>query len=618
VEAGTRQGRISQRSIDQVLERADLVELASAYTQFKRSGGANYMARCPFHDERSPSFSVNNDKGLYHCFGCGVGGNVITFVREKQGLDFVEAIEMLADRFRVDLEYEGGGDGGRGSYQSRKRVFELLDTTTAFYEWALWNAASADHAREYLRGRGVSDETARAFRLGFAPDGGILTTKAKERGFTKAELEASGLHSANGREAFHGRLMFPIMDRSARTHGFGARQLREDDPIKGKYINSRATQYFDKKAMLYLAPGLHQHAKAANQTVIVVEGYLDAVALWQAGFRNVCAAMGTAVTVEQVTELKRHATRAIFALDADPAGQAATAKALEKAAHQDLDLRVAVMPLGEDPDDVLRGDAGFDRMREILETAVPLLTFRTSTLLETADLADATERDRIYREGLELFTAVPDGPARREQVARFGNALQLDADSMQALFAATAADRSIRMTRNDSWEPKGRGEREVARRIATTAPRSTAITREKRLLAVALRVADEGRGALLADTLPPEDAFTLTVHRRARTLLVEQGVEAFAPSRVHDDAELLSLVAELATLTERDRIAAEDPETLVATLAELSRAVELQQVDRRLGELRARMSDGVPSEDDAAELRELRARQRELDPRAAR
>jgi hypothetical protein len=267
---------------------------------------------------------------------------------------------------------------------------------------------------------------------------------------------------------------------------------------------------------------------------------------------------------------------------------------------------------------VLRGDAGFDRMREILETAAPLLAFRTSTLLDTADLSDATERDRVYREGLELYTSAPDGPARREQIARFGNALQLDADAMQALYAATDSDRTIRLTRNDSWEPKGRGEREVARRIATTAPRSTAITREKRLLAIALRVAEEGRGSMLADTLPPDDAFTLTVHRRARGLLVEQGAAAFAPSRVHDDAELLALVAELATLTERDRIAAEDPETLVATLTELSRAVELQQVDRRLGELRARMSDGVPSDEDAIELRALRARQRELDPRAAR
>lgn len=612
---GTTRGRIAQRSIDAVLERSDLVDLVSAYTQLRRSGGDSYMGRCPFHDERTPSFSVNNAKGLYHCFGCGVGGNVIGFVREKQGLDFVETIELLADRYRVDLEYEDATGGRAQAQQSRRRLFELLDAAASFYEAALWNASSAEVARRYLHDRGVSSETARAFRLGFSPDGDVLTSKARERGFTKDELAATGLLSSSGREAFHGRLMFPIIDRAGRTHGFGARQLRDDDPIKGKYINSRRSSFFDKGRLIYAAPGLVKHARQA-EAVIVVEGYLDVIALWQAGFRNVCAAMGTSVTEEQVVELKRHAPRGIFALDSDPAGQKATVRALEKAHAQDFDVRVVLMPEGEDPDDVLRSPGGSERMRDMLDASVPLLAFRTSALLGSGDLGDAAERDRIYREAVELLRSAPDGDVRRRQIKRVENVLQLDTGEAQQFQAAVGGDRPMRLTRMDSWEPKRRGEREVARRVATTGPRSTAVTREKRLLAVALRAAELGHADRVTGLMPSEDDFALSVHRRIRKLLVEQGPEALAPARVREDQELLSIVAELATLVERDRVGADDIETLLETVAELSRAVQLQHLDRVAGELRVRMSDGDPSDEDLRAWKQLIERRRALDPRA--
>lgn len=611
--AGTTRGRIAQRSVDAVIERSDLVDLVSAHaTLVKR--GVEYSGLCPFHEERSPSFWVNGAKGVYHCFGCGASGDVITFLREKQGLDFIEAIELLADRYRVDLEYEEGSGRAR-NHQSRRRLFELLDAATAFFEGALWNAASAEHAREYLASRGVTQETARAFRLGYALDGDVLTKKAKERGFTHEELDATGLLSSTGREAFHGRLMFPIVDRAGRTHGFGARQLRDDDPIKGKYVNSRRSTFFDKGKLVYAPPGLVNAARDAGH-VIVVEGYLDVIALWQAGFRNACAVMGTAVTEDQVVELKRHASRAVFALDADPAGQKATVRALEKAQGQELDVRVALMPQDEDPDDVLRADGGPQRMAQLIDSAVPLLHFRTSALLASGDLSDATERDRIYREAIELLRFTPDGPLKREQVKRVENVLRFDTAEAAEFQELVGASRPMRMTRQDSWEPKRRGEREVARRVATTGPRSTTITREKRLLSVALELADRDAPADLATLLPAEEAFSLGVHRRARTALVEGGSAALAPARVREDEELFRLVAELSNLARRDRVTGDDESTLRATVEELSRAVQLQDVERRLGELRARLSDGVPSDEDAAELVALRARQRELNPRS--
>ncbi len=613
--AGGKSGRIAQQSIDAVLQRADLVDIASAHTQLHKRG-AEFSGRCPFHDERTPSFWVNPTKGVYHCFGCGASGDVITYLQAKQGLDFVESVEYLADRYRVELEYEQGGARAR-DHQSRRRLFELLDAATAFFEHALWHAASAQIARDYLAERGVTQDTARAFRLGFSPDGDVLTRKASERGFTKQELDATGLLSSTGREAFHGRLMFPIIDRAGRTHGFGARQLRDDDPIKGKYINSRRSTFFDKSRLLYAAPGLVNAARQAEAT-IVVEGYLDVIALWQAGFRNACASMGTAVTDEQVVELKRFAPRAIFALDGDTAGQGAMVRALEKAQAKDLDMRVAVMPEGADPDDVLRAAGGVDRMHDLLDQGAPLLAFRTGVLLASGDLSDASERDRIWREAIELLRPAPDGPLKREQVKRVENVLRFDTAEAEQFAELVGAGRPLRMTRRDQWEPKRHGEREVARRVATTGPVSTTISRERRLLAVAVQLAErEHAAASVATLLPEESAFTLAVHRRARTALAEGGADALVPARVREDEELFALVAQLATLAERDRLSAENEDTLRETVDELSRAVQLQDVERRLGELRARIVDGVPSDDDTTELATLRARQRELDPRAA-
>ena len=615
--AGGKSGRITQASIDAVLQRSDLVDLAGGFTQLTKRG-AEHSGRCPFHDERSPSFWVNGTKGVYHCFGCGASGDVISFVQAKQGLDFVESIELLADRYRVELEYEDGK--GAGPRKSKRRLYEACDAAAAFYEAALWNAASAEPVREYLASRHIATDTARAFRMGYSPEAGLLAAKAQDKGFTREELADAGLVGASGKDFFRGRLMVPIIDRAKRVIGFGARKLREEQ-YGGKYVNSKDGVLFHKKQTVFVPPGINESSKAAGY-VVVVEGYMDVIAMWQAGFRTACAVMGTALTEEQVVELKRLAPRALFAFDPDAAGQVATLRALEQARSHDLDVRIVLLPEGEDPADVLHQEGGRERMAELLEGGVPLLQYRTTVLLGSGDLSDATDRDRIYNEAIKLFQSVPDGPARRDQIGRVGNALQLDADALQSLYAVTGAGSPMRLTRQDSWEPKFRGERAVAERVAATRPRSTAIAREKRLLAVALRHAELGStsaapGLVLGDVLPSEDAFALAVHRRARTALVEGGAESLAPARVREDEELFALVAELATLAQRDRLDSEDPATLVETVHELARAVELQHLDRRSGELRARMADAEPTDEDLAEWRALSARRREIDPRAA-
>jgi DNA primase len=609
---GASSGRITQRSIERVLERADLVELASGYTEMHKRG-AEHSGRCPFHDERTPSFWVNGTKGVYHCFGCGASGDVISFVQSKQGLDFVEAVEALADRFRVDLEYEDGG-AGKTKRLSKRRLYELTDATTSFYEGMLLQSAEAEPVREYLRERGVGMDAVRAFRMGYSPDGGnVLAAKAIAKGFTKDELLEARLIGAKGHDFFRGRWMIPIIDRAGRVQGFGARKLREEQ-FGGKYVNSSDGPLFHKKLTIFQAPGIATAARESG-SVVVVEGYMDVIAMWQAGFRNVCAVMGTALTEEQVVELKRLAPRALFAFDPDAAGQVATMRALEQARSHELDVRVVLLPEGEDPADVLHGGGeGRERMRELLDGGVSFLHYRTNALLGSGDLRDATERDRIYQEAVTLFQSVPDGPARREQIMRLANALQLDGDSQQALFAATGAETPMRLTRPDSWEPKSHEQRAVRQRVASTGGRSTAVVREKRLLATAMRYAENTSAAAVAALLPPVECLALDVHARAYEALASGGAPALAPAQIREDAELLSLVAELSAIVEKDMLATTDDEVLVATVRELARAVELQHVERLAGQLRSQMAGDDVSAEILAQYKANEARRRELQP----
>ncbi|MBC7460517.1 MAG: toprim domain-containing protein, partial [Thermoleophilia bacterium] len=420
-----------------------------------------------------------------------------------------------------------------------------------------------------------------------------------------------------GKDFFRGRPMVPIIDRPQRVIGFGARKLHEEQ-FGGKYMNSADGPLFHKKQTVFLAPGIADAAKQAGQ-VVVVEGYMDVIAMWQAGFRNTCAVMGTALTEEQVVELKRIAPRALFAFDPDAAGQIATLRALDQARAHDLDVRVVLLPDGEDPADVLHGEQGRARMEELLNNGVSLLHFRTSSLLGSGDLGDTGERDRIYNEAVELYRTVPDGPEKREQVLRFGNALQLDSGGMESMYAATGAATPMRLSRRDGREPHWREQRAVQDRVST-GPQSTALNREKRLLALALRRAEMGPIDLAA-VLPPESSFAVDLHRRARNMMVEQGIDALAPARVRDDAPLFQLVSELAApqfasgFVDQSTNKGAEP-AIDDSLVELARLVEVQGLDRQLGELRARATD--PAADDDAlliEQTQLRRRIRELNPR---
>src|ERR671937_1450500 len=324
-----------------------MVTVVSARTQLRKTG-ARYMGRCPFHEERTPSFSVNAADKLYYCFGCGAKGDLITFVRETEQLDFAEAVEWLADRFNVRLEYEQRSPQEDERRRRRERLLSLLDDATAFYERYLWDSQAGSAARDYLAGRGLGEDICREYRLGLALGGTTLARKAIEKGFTRDELRAAGLTNARGNDYFNGRLLFPLADARGRVLGFQARKLRDDDPLRAKYVNSPESELFRKGDLLY---GLDRArgAIARQERAVVVEGNPDVLALRQAGIEPVVASMGTALTERQLKELARLTTRLWLCFDGDAAGEAATLRGMELAAAQGLDVRVVALPAGFDP-----------------------------------------------------------------------------------------------------------------------------------------------------------------------------------------------------------------------------------------------------------------------------
>ena len=406
-----------------VVAAADMVEVVSGRTPLRRASGSRFTGRCPFHEEKTPSFSVNPVEKLYYCFGCGKAGDVISFVRETENLDFVGAVEWLADRFRVPIEVEEASPQIEAARWRRDRLYTVLDQTATYFERLLWEGDAGATVREYLAGRGLGEEIAKEFRLGLSPGRG-LSDKARERGFTLDELKSAGLVTTRGTDYFPQRLMFPLADARGRIVGFQARKLREDDPLRGKYVNSPEGDLFHKSAVLY---GLHL-AKAAigkQDFAAVVEGNTDVIALRQAGFEPVVASMGTALTERQLRELGRMTKRLFLCFDADAAGQEATLRGMELASVQGFDVKIVTLPSGQDPADA---PAGFeDRLR----TAESYLVYRVRLEIERS-----ADRQEGFVRAREVLANTEDSPERQEALRLLADRLDLPRETLAGLAPA--------------------------------------------------------------------------------------------------------------------------------------------------------------------------------------
>jgi DNA primase len=569
-------GRLTATTIEEVKERADLLELARADTELRKAG-IEWVGRCPFHQERSGSFYVNPAKGLYHCYGCGVGGDAIAYVRARHALDFTGAIEWLAERFNVELNYEEESPELAARRRGEDRTRELLALTAAFYHRVLKQSPLAEVARTYLTERGVTWEMAERYQLGYSPDEQSVIAGARKRKFADRELEETGI-TRRGRagpsDRMVGRLVFTLFDRRGRPIAFAGRRLPPDES-GAKYVNSPESPLWHKGSTLY---GLHlaRTAIARGEEAIVVEGYTDVIMLAQAGYDNVVASMGTALTQPQLRELKTLSRNVVLLFDADAAGGEAATRGIELATSSDigLNVKIASPPRGSDPADVAA--TGRDAVDQLLKKAQSVLAFRVSRALETADAGNAVGRDAAYALLREIFKDAPPTPERDELVRLVGSRLFLD--------PVTAARLVPRNTRRRSNSP----ESPTPVRLPMDAAQ-----RDERLL-VALALASGEHGAPVLDRIPAE-ALTHADMRDAHAWVKARLNQSDEPPV--SDVERLE--AELTALATRHG----GPDAL----GEVAGRVESRWIERRWEPLKEKLAAAEITPEEMRELAELQA-----------
>lgn len=422
-------GYVPDHVIQQIVQATDFVRLAGAYCNLKQRG-RKYWALCPFHEEKTASFSIDPEKGLYYCFGCKEGGNVFTFLQKVAGLDFVQALDKLARDAGVDLDkYRRRGDGAsRGELQ---KLRELNELATAFYEKCLQKAQGGDKARRYLQARRISEESIESWRLGYAPEGWEHLLKlARGRGIDAGLMEKAGLlvprTDAPGHyDRFRDRLMFPITDGAGQSIGFGARALSEDD--EPKYLNTPESPLFSKGRNFY---GLAQAREAirSRSCAVIVEGYTDVIMCHQFGIGNVMAVLGTSLTEHHARALNRLCEAVVLIFDADEAGEKSSVRSIETLLGQDIEVRLARLPSGQDPCEFLV-DSGSDALAEALDASEDFFTYRLKLAAETYDLRTTAGRTAAFRELAQLALSVRDDVRRDILIRRIASEFKISEKS---------------------------------------------------------------------------------------------------------------------------------------------------------------------------------------------
>jgi DNA primase len=432
-------GRIPQAFLDDLLDRVDIVEVIDRRVKLKKTG-KNYSARCPFHDEKTPSFSVNPEKQFFYCFGCGAGGNALGFVMDYESMEFPQAVETLAGSVGLEVPREPsrGGPGQVQREQSNKPLYALMEQVANYYKQQLRSHPQAKKAVHYLKGRGLTGEIAKQFDLGFAPPGWDNLLKALgETGEQKELLKKSGMLVENeaGRiyDRFRDRVVFPIRDQRGRVIAFGGRVLGDDKP---KYLNSPETEIFHKGRELY---GLFR-AKQANRSldrILVVEGYMDVIALAQHGINNATATLGTATSKAHLERIYRLCPEVVFCFDGDEAGRKAAFRALEAALpcmEDGRQARFLFLAEGEDPDTAVRG-GGAEHFHTLLNQAMPLETFLFESVADGLDTSSLDGRARFSKLALPYIRQLPEGVFRQLMFGELAERTGLELNSLMQLEA---------------------------------------------------------------------------------------------------------------------------------------------------------------------------------------
>jgi DNA primase len=548
-----------------------MVALVSARTELRRAGANSYFGLCPFHDERTPSFHVSPDERLYHCFGCQASGDPFSFVMETEGVDFSGALEALAERFGVQLEAEAENPQAAARRQRRERLQSLLGRAAVYYMRCLWESREAEGARQYLLGRGLSEHTLKAFRIGYSPSAwDRLLGASRSAGFSEEELLTVGLVQRSkdqpGRvyDRFRERIMFPASDARGHVLGFGARAMRDNQ--LPKYLNTADGELYHKREVLY-GIDLARATAARAGRMIIVEGYTDVLALHQAGFGNTVGVMGTSFTDEQLTALARVVGAIELCLDADRAGQDAMLRAARLAAGRKIELRVVPLPTGTDPAELVERE-GADALRALVESSVPFVVFQVERVLERADTASAEGRDRALDELRPIVARLPASVLREDLLRRIAGRLELS----EARLASLAG--------GGSQAPPGAGGGEQPQ--ALTGPADTGVRAERTFLALCVALPDAGRAQLAA--INTGELLTSGTLRRAAAHIAPR-TDTPLSDLPNDDEELARVIADLVARAGRM------PDVDETRLEHARLVLELGRIDRAIR--RARVQAGA-------------------------
>lgn len=410
-------GFIPQDKIDEIKSVADIVSVIGDYVELKRAG-SNYVGLCPFHNEKTPSFSVSPSKGIFHCFGCGVGGDVISFIMQKEGLSYPEAIKFLADKLGILVETN---EVNKEKYEHRKKLFEINNEAKLFY---YKNLLINDTPKDYIKKRNLNNNLINKFIIGYADGKNSLYRHLLQKGYQKDDIIEVGLinqdEKGNVYDKFRNRLMFPIIDIRGNVIGFGGRALADS---RAKYMNSPQSLAYDKSKNVYGVSNLKNSTKVGK--IILVEGYMDVISLTNYGFDYAIASLGTSLTHDQAKLIKRYCKNIYICYDGDSAGQKATSRAIEIFKEQDISPNIIVIPDNMDPDDYIKqyGNESFDRL---IDNAVDSVIYEYKKILQKYDINDVKEKIQLIDDLTTLLSKLDREVIRDEYIKRFSDDLNIE------------------------------------------------------------------------------------------------------------------------------------------------------------------------------------------------
>ncbi len=456
--------RYSDEIIDEIRQTNDIVDIISQYVHLKRSG-RNFFGLCPFHNEKSPSFSVSPDKQIFHCFGCGVGGNVFTFVTKMEGINFIEAVQMLAERSNIQLPtLEGKGDSAKELLKSK--VYKVNEFAANYYHQNLYKPESKI-AQEYIKKRKLTNETLKSFQIGFSGKFDELYQELKKQGFEEPEMIESGLVNRSDKgqyiDRYRNRLMFPICDIRGRVIAFGGRVL---DNTKPKYINSPENIVYSKGRNLF---GLNVAKKGDMKQILIVEGYMDVISLHQRGITNVVAPLGTALTQQQGWLLRRSAEKIILSFDSDEAGLTAKIRALDILQDMGCDIRILQMEGAKDPDEYII-QYGNARFKNLVEKALSVIEFKVKVLKKNLNLDNINDKIKFLNEIAKLIAKVENTIEREVYIEKIAKEYDISKEAIYAevnklTYASAKGEKTLEKIRLVSSHKKTEEQEEISQSI---------------------------------------------------------------------------------------------------------------------------------------------------------